>query len=159
MCKLVKKKKIDIKFVITGNPSNNKDNEIYNEFVNNISKLNLDSTFYLLGFVPYDDVISLIYHAKILVNPSLFEGWSTTVEEGKIFNKKMILSDLKIHKEQSLSNTLFFNPKKPEELAQKIIKIYKTKKNYLKLSLIRKNYTRNRTLFAKNFLNVVKNSL
>ena len=119
----------------------------------------MKNSFCLLGFVPYDHVISLIYHAKILINPSLFEGWSTTVEEGKIFNKKMILSNLKIHKEQSPLNTLFFNPKKPEELAKKIIKVYKTKNNNLKLSTLKKKYTKNRILFANNFLAIVKSSL
>ena len=45
----------------------------------------------------FNIVINLIYHSKILLNPSLFEGWSTTVEEGKVFNKKMILSSNRVN--------------------------------------------------------------
>ncbi len=36
-----------------------------------------------------------------LINPSQFEGWSTTVEEAKSLGVKMLLSDLEVHKEQA----------------------------------------------------------
>jgi glycosyltransferase involved in cell wall biosynthesis len=36
-----------------------------------------------------------------LINPSLFEGWSTTVEEAKSTGTPMILSDLGVHREQA----------------------------------------------------------
>jgi glycosyltransferase involved in cell wall biosynthesis len=56
-----------------------------------------------------------------MINPSYFEGWSTTVEEGKSFSKRLILSDINVHREQS-PNSLFFNPNSPEELANCIEK-------------------------------------
>ena len=40
---------------------------------------------YYLGKVPYSDLINLINQSKALINPSLFEGWSTSIEEAKNF--------------------------------------------------------------------------
>ena len=51
-----------------------------------------------------------------LINPSTFEGWSTAVEEAKAIGTPMILSSLRVHKEQS-DRVAFFDPKSPEELA------------------------------------------
>jgi glycosyltransferase involved in cell wall biosynthesis len=110
----------------------------------------------LLGFVPYEDVINLIYHSKILLNPSLFEGWSTTVEEGKIFNKKMILSNLRVHKEQCSNKAAYFKLNDANELAKKIIQLSKEKNNFLKISIIKKNYKKSRFLFAKNYLKIIE---
>ena len=59
-------------------------------------------------------IINLIFHCDILINPSLFEGWSTTVEEAKLFDKKMILSDIKVHNDQAVKNTLFLAPILPK---------------------------------------------
>ena len=42
-----------------------------------------------------------------MINPSLFEGWSSTVEECKSVGKNMILSDLNVHKEQYPTQTFF----------------------------------------------------
>lgn len=36
-----------------------------------------------------------------LLNPSRFEGWSTTVEEAKAAGTPMILSDIPVHREQA----------------------------------------------------------
>ena len=54
----------------------------------------------LLGLVPYDDVFKLMKFSIAVINPSLFEGWSSTVEECKSVGKPMILSDLDVHEEQ-----------------------------------------------------------
>lgn len=61
----------------------------------------------MLGVVTYEEVFSLIKFSKAVINPSLFEGWSSTVEECKSVGKNMILSDLSVHKEQYPTETFF----------------------------------------------------
>lgn len=68
---------------------------------------NLENNIKLLGIVDYEDVFGLIKFAKAVINPSLFEGWSSTVEECKSVGKNMILSDLEVHKEQYPEATFF----------------------------------------------------
>jgi glycosyltransferase involved in cell wall biosynthesis len=153
---ILKQKNHRVKFVITGNPATEINNITYSDFVENIAANQVNEYFDLLGFVPYEDVINLIYHSKILLNPSLFEGWSTTVEEGKVFNKKMILSNLEVHKEQCSNKATYFKRNNPTELAQKIIKLSKVKNNYKKISIIKTNYNKSRISFAKNYLKIIE---
>lgn len=52
---------------------------------------NNDLTSYvrILGVIPYEHVVALIRQSIAVINPSLFEGWSTTVEEVKSIGKKI----------------------------------------------------------------------
>ena len=74
----------------------------------------------ILGMVPYADVQSLSEAAWAYINPSLFEGWSTTVEEAKYRGKPILLSNLKVHREQAPKKGVYFNPMDPDELAEKM---------------------------------------
>jgi hypothetical protein len=49
-----------------------------------------------------------MYHSLAVINPSKFEGRSSTVEQAKSLGKKIILSDIKIHKEQSPKYAKYF---------------------------------------------------
>jgi glycosyltransferase involved in cell wall biosynthesis len=52
-----------------------------------------------------------------LVNPSFFEGWSSTVEEAKSLGKRLVISDIPVHREQNPDNAFYFDPKNENELA------------------------------------------
>jgi len=52
-----------------------------------------------------------------LLNPSLFEGWSTTVEEGKSLGVRLVLADLAVHREQVGAGADFFQPNDPAAIA------------------------------------------
>jgi glycosyltransferase involved in cell wall biosynthesis len=69
-----------------------------------------------LGLVPLSDVFALNAAADALINPSLFEGWSTTVEEAKALGTPMLLSDIPLHREQA-ANARFFDPSDANDLA------------------------------------------
>ena len=56
--------------------------------------------FHLLGQVDHGLVQALTIGANALLNPSRFEGWSTTVEEAKAVGTPTLLSDLPVHREQ-----------------------------------------------------------
>lgn len=55
----------------------------------------------LLGSVDHSMVQAMMIGANALLNPSRFEGWSTTVEEAKAVGTPMLLSDLPVHREQA----------------------------------------------------------
>ncbi|MFW8590316.1 glycosyltransferase [Glaciecola sp. 2405UD65-10] len=83
----------------------------------------------VLGLIPGSDVLALMAGSSFVLNPSLFEGWSSTVEEAKSLSKKMILSDIPIHREQEPKHGefLFFDPRNIESLATLICSTIKTK--------------------------------
>src|SRR5690606_13213676 len=54
----------------------------------------------LLGLVPRDKQVAIFRHATLVVQPSLFEGWSTVVEDVKALGRPILASDLDVHREQ-----------------------------------------------------------
>ena len=74
----------------------------------------------VLGMIDRDDQWQLYRGAKMVVQPSLFEGWSTSVEEAKSLGKPLLLSDIPVHREQLLSSDGFFQPHDTPGLADLI---------------------------------------
>jgi len=52
-----------------------------------------------------------------VLNPSRFEGWSSTVEEAKGMGKRLILSSIPVHREQNPPRASFFEPDDEHALA------------------------------------------
>jgi glycosyltransferase involved in cell wall biosynthesis len=77
----------------------------------------VESEFMCLGIVPYKDVANLARGAVSLINPSLFEGWSTSVEEAKSLGRSILLSDIDVHREQAPERGAYFPPNDAEALA------------------------------------------
>ena len=88
------------------------------ELMARVRAAGVSGSFRVLGVVPYEHVTALIREAVALVNPSLFEGWSTTVEEAKSLGKRVLLSDIPVHREQDPPGGEFFDPADPEQLAE-----------------------------------------
>jgi hypothetical protein len=62
--------------------------------------------------------------AICVLNPSLFEGFSLTVDEARSLGKRMLLSDIPAHREQKPPKSSFFDPTSCEDLAQKLSEIW-----------------------------------
>ncbi|HLB17169.1 MAG TPA: glycosyltransferase, partial [Burkholderiales bacterium] len=90
------------------------------ELMSRVEHAGIASAFRCLGTLPYADLATLMRGSVALVNPSLFEGWSTTVEEAKSLGKRIVLSNLPVHREQAPVRGVFFDPRNPEELADKL---------------------------------------
>jgi glycosyltransferase involved in cell wall biosynthesis len=85
----------------------------------NYIKLNhLDKNIHLVGVIPYAHVTYFIRNCIAIINPSLFEGWHTAVEEAKSIGKQVILSNINVHKEQNPPKANYFNPMDANELAK-----------------------------------------
>jgi glycosyltransferase involved in cell wall biosynthesis len=67
--------------------------------------------------IPMHHVYALLRMSTALINPSCFEGWSTTVEEAKSFGVPMILSDIDVHREQTGGTARYFGINDSETLA------------------------------------------
>jgi glycosyltransferase involved in cell wall biosynthesis len=69
-------------------------------------------------------MISLMHHAIAVIQPSTFEGWSTSVEESKAMGKQIILSSIDVHVEQAPERGIYFSPHSPDELVAHMVKVY-----------------------------------
>ena len=77
----------------------------------------LGDAFRVLGLVPPPDAAALMRDCVAVINPSLFEGWSTTVEEAKSLGKRVLLSDIPVHREQAPGRSRYFDARDPQDLA------------------------------------------
>jgi glycosyltransferase involved in cell wall biosynthesis len=118
--KILRNSDIHPVILCSGNTKDVNNPEHFKLLKNDIEDNGLQHQFRILGEIVYQDVISLTYHALAIINPSLFEGWSTIVEESRNLNKHQILSNIDVHIEQAPDNTIYINPNKPEDLASAI---------------------------------------
>lgn len=109
-----------VRVVSTGNTSDYRAPEHFVEIETFIKEHELGDRYLILGMIPYADVQALAVGSLGYINPSFFEGWSTTVEEAKYRGKPILLSDLKVHREQAPAKGVFFDPNDPEDLAKKM---------------------------------------
>jgi glycosyltransferase involved in cell wall biosynthesis len=108
----------DVKIVCTGGLVDYRNPDHLRVLRDEIDRHGLASHFLLLDVVPYPHIAQLMVQAVAVINPSLFEGWSTTVEEGKALGVPLILSSIDVHHEQCPSGgASFFQPLDPGALA------------------------------------------
>jgi glycosyltransferase involved in cell wall biosynthesis len=94
------------------------------ELLTRVKEAGVEDRFVCLGVVPYSLLVSLMHHSLAVLQPSLFEGWSTSVEESKALCKQIVLSNLDVHLEQAPERGRFFAPDSPAELAAHMKQIY-----------------------------------
>ena len=92
----------DYLFILTGNNRKNQRNSSFSKF--NIKlKFLKNNNLLNLGEVDWKFLIELYSHADYIGNVSDYEGWNTSVEMAKSLNKKLILSKIDVHIEQTLN--------------------------------------------------------
>lgn len=115
--RILKEQGEHVTILATGDKSDHRWPDHFQSLMAYVEKCGVTKEFRVVGVVPYPDLISLMRHSIGLINPSFFEGWSTTVEESKALGKQIILSDIPVHREQAPVRGVYFNPKNPQELA------------------------------------------
>jgi len=119
--KILKDEGFDHSFVFSGSTNDYRSATYFQTVCEKVQSLGIEKNIKFLGFIDRADQLLLMKHAKFLIQPSLFEGWSTVVEDAKSLNQHLIVSDLEVHKEQ-LTNYphLMFDRTSPADLAEKI---------------------------------------
>jgi hypothetical protein len=102
----------EIAVVCTGNPRDYRTtrNDHVDSLKTFIAAEKLENNIMILGLIPYEDVLSLMHNCVAVINPSRFEGWSSTVEEAKSIGKRLALSSIPVHREQNPADARYFDP-------------------------------------------------
>lgn len=108
--------------VCTGSMEDYRNMEYINELKNFLSEETIANKVRILGFIDRLEQLALMKNAEFIIQPSLFEGWGTVVEDAKVLDKTILLSDIPIHREQKNEKCILFDPYNPEELANLIIR-------------------------------------
>ena len=107
--------------VWTGNPTDYRNPTYASDVLNHVARAGVGDRILPLGLVGRSEVFSLLRLSVAVLQPSLFEGWSTSVEECKSIGKRMVLSDLPVHREQAPPGAIYFPPKSASALADAML--------------------------------------
>ena len=156
--KLLKDRGINITLVCTGlldDFRNKEHGSIIKQYITE-NQINV----FLLGLIDYHEVVLFLKYSIAVINPSFFEGWSSSVEECKSLGKNMILSNIEVHREQNPVNSFYFDPNDVEKLSQ-LLEFHisnkgKVMKLYTKIEFD-ESIKRRTEEFAKRYELIVKN--
>jgi glycosyltransferase involved in cell wall biosynthesis len=115
---LLKQRGVEIVVVASGSVEDPREPGYFESIKQQIETRSLEASFRHVGMIPLAHVYALLRSAAALINPSKFEGWSTTVEEAKSFGVPMVLSDIDVHFEQTHGEARYFGVDDAAALAQ-----------------------------------------
>ncbi len=132
---------------------------LYEQTLAAIKSSGVNDKIVLTGYVSDDELIYLYKHAFCFVTPSLYEGFGIPILEAMSYNCPVISSFASSLPEIGDDACLYFDPKSPQELCDKMIEL---KKNpFLVKSLVKKGIARIRDFSwekcAKETLSVITN--
>lgn len=70
----------------------------------------------MLGLISRNDQLQLMKQSQAVIQPSLFEGWSTVIEDAKSLQAPVVASNLNVNMEQLGKEAVYFKPDNPDEL-------------------------------------------
>lgn len=142
--------------VFSGNTHDYRNPSHFDDLLMEVERLGVRDFFKVLGVIPYEDLLSLMRHSTALINPSLFEGWSSTVEEAKALDKEIILSNIPVHLEQNPSKARYFSPLDADALAQHMQCMLQEKmENHADTYRYATDYKERRLAFAEQYRSIV----
>ena len=112
-----------VTFVCTGTDLETAKDDYSRELLALIKNLSLEGHLRLLGVLPRPEQIEVMRHCCAVIQPSLFEGWSTVIEDARAIGRPIIVSDIPVHREQIAGGASFFTPGDPEALAAAVIDV------------------------------------
>lgn len=152
--KILKNKGVPVKIVFTGKEYDYRNPDYTTDLKKKVLDYQLEKEILFLGFIDRMDQLILMKNAQAIIQPSLFEGWSTVVEDAKALNQTLIVSDISVHKEQLEDKAYFFTPDDFDELATLMKEVMENTENKVRYnldySLSILNFARKLNLLLKN---------
>lgn len=147
---ILKQRGISINMVFTGKESDYRLPDYSNQIRRRIVELDIEHNCKLLGFIDRKELVKLIVMSAAVIQPSKFEGWSTSIEDAKALYKLVIASEIPVHKEQLINNAVFFN-------GDNAIMLANTIENTLRvpIKIIKTNYESEVRKFGEKFIGII----
>ena len=112
----LKKKGIAVSIGITGRFPDEPDSPYLHELHDIINKNDLKKSIKFLGLIPRGDQFLLMKYSKAIIQPSLFEGWSTVIEDARSLQVPVIAANLNVNIEQLADKATYFEAHNVEQL-------------------------------------------
>lgn len=153
--KILRDKGVVVKVVFTGKEFDYRNPDYTINLKQKMVDYQLENQIIFLGFIDRTDQLLLMKNALAIIQPSLFEGWSTVVEDTKALNQTAIVSNIAVHREQLKHRGYYFDPHDYNALAEKMVEIKNNPLGKLKYDL---DYSKNIKNFALNLKQIINNS-
>mgnify|MGYP003609229019 CR=1 FL=1 len=147
---LLKEEGCNVLVIFTGKEKDHRNPDYFENLKKKIEELGIEENVKFLGFIDREDQIILLQNCKSIIQPSLFEGWSTVNEDAKAENAYILASNIKVNQEQlqNYPNYQLFDPYDDIELANQI------KKN--NFATVHIDYNDELKKFGENFLRIIQ---
>ncbi len=155
---ILKKRGFDVVVAASGSADDPREPDYFKNMMREVKSRDLEINFRYVGMIPLDHVFALLRTSRALINPSRFEGWSTTVEEAKSFGVPMILSDIDVHREQTGGTARYFGIDDPETLAAHLLDVSQVAEPVVARDLL-PNLDARVGAFAVDFVRVIQNAV
>lgn len=149
---LLKQRGISVQVVFTGNEKDYRVAGYSNYLKQQAIEWGIAENVHFLGFIPRTDQLCLMKGAHYVLQPSLFEGWSTVIEDAKSMGQFVVASDLEVHKEQLTECARFFFRHDPIALADIMGELAEQGD----LPTRQTDYGEARRGFARDFMNAIQ---
>jgi glycosyltransferase involved in cell wall biosynthesis len=113
----LKEKKQDIHFAMTGRFPDASHSPYMQELHSIIDEYHLAPHLSFLGIIPRNEQLFLMKHSQAVLQPSLFEGWSTVIEDAISLQVPVIASSLPVNIEQLGASGYYFEAQDDNKLA------------------------------------------
>jgi glycosyltransferase involved in cell wall biosynthesis len=110
--------------VFTGHLYDYRNPNYVDNFFSALHRKGLHQEIIVLGLIPRLHQLALMRGCCAVLQPSLFEGWSTVVEDARVLGKKIVLSDIPVHLEQSPELAIYFDRNSAHDLAEALKKAF-----------------------------------
>ena len=114
---ILKAKGVFINLAVTGKLPDNIHSPYISDLYKIIDKHQLQSQISFLGVIPRAHQLILMRNSQAVIQPSLFEGWSTVIEDARSLQVPVVASNIPVNIEQLGEEGAFFDPNTPEDLA------------------------------------------
>ena len=152
---ILKRRGIDATVVCTGKSLDPRMPNHFQDLMNHCDKRGVMNNFRVLGLVSHSDLQGLMAHSAAVINPSRFEGWSTSVEEAKTLQKPLLLSDIPVHREQAPILGQFFSVDDPLTLADIINKVVSASPTPLDKEKITVDYKSRLRMYGQHYVDSI----
>jgi glycosyltransferase involved in cell wall biosynthesis len=146
----LKKKGKTVQLALTGKLPENDGSPYIKELYAIIDINQLHNQIRFLGVLPRKEQLLLMKYSQAVIQPSLFEGWSTVIEDAISLQVPVIAANIQVNVEQLGKSGVYFNPANPSELST-ILSDYPTRNME---NVIYEDYSRRIKRVAHEFISI-----
>jgi glycosyltransferase involved in cell wall biosynthesis len=147
---ILKKKGMSVVVAFSGKENDNRNPGYTESLKKYVYDHGLSNLVLFLGFLDRAEQLMIMKHARAIIQPSRFEGWSTVIEDAMAMNQPVIASNLEVNREQLGYDGLYFDVDDSYTLSSIIYQ------DFINPRIVNYTYSNKVESFAKGFVSLLE---